>query len=159
MKITLENIKFRTEFQNGDIGYITWMHGDNYDFGLSFEIYVAQTLSDFYKNMDHSKERVWIAEHNEKIIGTIALKNTDGQAQLRYFLIDDEYRGIGLGNKMMTLFLDFMKAKGYRSSFLLTEEQLKTATHLYEKFGYRFVAANETDFGLVERRYELHLKD
>lgn len=155
MNLSLEDIKFRTNFQNGDIGYIIWMHGQNYDFGLEFELYVATTLADFYKNMDDEKEQIWIAEHDEKIIGTIALKNTDGQAQLRYFLINKDYRGIGLGKKMMNLFFDFMKSKGYHSSFLLTEEQLKTATHLYEKFGYKFISARSTDFGLVERRYEL----
>lgn len=155
--IRLEDIHIRTNYKPGDIGCITYMHGSNYDFGMYFEIYVAQTLGAFYKNMDTDKERIWIAEHNDKIVGSLALKNTEGAAQLRYFLIDADYRGIGLGTHMLDLFMDFMKACGYTSSFLLTEEQLKTAAYLYEKYGYRFVSSSTMEFGLVERRYEMRL--
>ena len=157
-KVTLEEIKIRTDFKPGDIGFMTYMHGVHYGFGIYFEIYVAQTLSSFYKNLDKTKERVWIAEHDDKIIGSLALKNTNGEAQLRYFLINPDYRGLGLGGKMLDLFMDFMKACGYRSSFLLTEEQLKTAAYLYEKYGYRYVSSSRMEFGLIELRYEMRLQ-
>jgi len=153
----LNDIKVRTDYQAGDMGYITYMHGQFYDFGLDFECYVAETLADFYRQMDPQRERFWIAEHEDKVIGTIALKNTDGQAQLRYFLIDPTYRGLGLGNRLLSLFMDFMKGAGYQSSFLLTEKQLDTAAYLYEKLGYQYVSSRETDYGLVELRYEMVL--
>ncbi|MBX2843861.1 MAG: GNAT family N-acetyltransferase [Flammeovirgaceae bacterium] len=158
MKPTLEHIKIRTNYKSGDIGYLTYMHGKFYDFDPSFEFYVAETLATFYKNMDHEKERFWVAEFEGKIVGTIALKNTDGFAQLRYYLIDPEFRGIGLGRKLMDLFMDFFKNSDYKSSFLLTEERLQTAAHLYGKYGFQHVSSNQTDFGLVEKRYELVLK-
>ena len=83
MKPVLEDIKIRTEYLPGDLGYIIYMHGKLYDFGSFFEIYVAETLATFYKGLDPAKERVWIAEHNDSIVGTLALKNTNGVAQLR----------------------------------------------------------------------------
>lgn len=134
------------------------MHGKLYEFGLPFEIYVAETLASFYKTFDPFYERMWIAEHDDRIIGTLALKNTNDEAQLRYFLIDPAYRGIGLGTKLMDLFMQFMVDKGYSTSFLFTEEQLKTAAHLYQKYGYHYVSSSQTEFGLVELRYELKLK-
>ena len=134
---------------------MTFMHGQFYQFGAPFEVYVAETLSNFYKHMNPEKERVWIAELEDKIVGTIAVKNTHKQAQLRYFLIDPTCRGIGLGNKMMDLFMDFVQKCGYSSSFLLTEEKLETAAHLYSKYGYKYASSRETDIGLVELRYEL----
>jgi ribosomal protein S18 acetylase RimI-like enzyme len=155
--MNLNDLKIRTYFKPGDIGYITFLHGEYYNIGIIFEVYVAQTLADFYKNMNANRERVWITEHNDQIVGSIALKNTDGKAQLRYFFIKEEYRGIGLGNKLMDLFMAFMKECGYRSSFLLTEEKLKAATHLYLKYGYHFVSATDNGIGLVERRYEMDL--
>ncbi len=159
MKISLDHISIRTEYQNGDIGYLTWMHGHNYDFGIHFEAYVARTLADYYTKLNPARERYWIAEHNGRIVGHIALKETDGQAQLRYFLIDTNYRGIGLGNKLMNYFLDFMQEAGYTSSFLLTERNLKAAAYLYEKYGYRYISHSYTDYGLEERRYEMSLNE
>ncbi len=152
-----DQIQIRTEFKPGDIGYLTYMHGLFYDFMPEFEMYVAETLSDFYRKMDLEKERIWLAEDKGKIVGSLALKNTDGFAQLRYFLIDPAYRGIGLGKKLMEHFMDFMREVGYTKSFLLTEGNLKTAAAIYEKHGYQFVSRRFTDFGLEERRYELEL--
>ena len=57
----------------------------------------------------------------------------------------------------MTCFLDFMKVAGYRESFLITERNLKTAAHIYEKYGYRYVSHSYTKYGLEERRYEMQL--
>jgi peptidyl-dipeptidase Dcp len=157
MKISLEHITIRTNYQDGDIGYLTWMHGQNYNFGIHFEAYVARTLADYYTQLNSERERFWVAEHNGKMIGHIALKDTDGQAQLRYFLIEANYRGIGLGQKLMTCFMDFMREVGYTSSFLTTERNLKTAVHIYGKYGYEYVSRSITGYGLEERRYELHL--
>ena len=159
MTKNLNEINIRTHYCGGDIGYITYMHGQFYDFGKDFEIYVADTLADFYQNMDPAKECFWIAEHQGKIVGTIALKNTDEQAQLRYFLIDPNYRGYGLGNRLLKCFMDFMRECGYTRSFLLTEKQLDTAAYLYKKLGYKHVSSRETDYGLVELRYEMALAD
>ena len=153
----LEDIQIRTDIQKGDLGYLIYLHGTLYHFGLEFELYVARTVYDFYKNMDTSKERVWLAEDRGRIIGSLALKDTKGVAQLRYFLIEPAYRGIGLGRKMMDLFMQYCKTSGYRSSFLLTEDNLKTARHLYSSYGYQYVSSKVTEFGLVEKRYELSL--
>lgn len=157
MKINPEHINIRTKYQSGDIGKITKMHGELYKFGVYFESYVAETLADFYRNMDAEKECVWLAEYKEEVIGSIALKNTDDWAQLRYFLINPEFRGIGLGKRMINLFMDFMTNTGYSKSFLLTESQLKIAAHLYGQFGYQYVSKRETDYGLEEIRYEKYL--
>jgi N-acetylglutamate synthase-like GNAT family acetyltransferase len=157
MKVGIDQISIRTSYQPGDIGFITYLHGRLYEFGQSFEAYVSETLGSFYKTLNAEKERMWIAEHDGKIIGTIAVKNTNGVAQLRYFLIHPDYRGIGLGKKLMDLFIGFIKDVGYTSSFLLTEKQLETAVGLYKRYGYTYVASNTTDFGLVEMRYELEM--
>ena len=159
-KNTLQEITIRTSYHRGDIGYITYLHGLLYDFGTPFETYVAQTLADFYRHMDASKERMWIAEHNGEIIGTIALKdNKDGAAQLRYFLVLPEYRGIGLGGKLMQLFMNEIRSLGYKSSFLLTEAQLTVAASIYKKYGYQYMSSSTLDFGLTEMRYELDLSN
>lgn len=159
MSPMLDKIEIRHAYKPGDLGHIIRMHGELYDFGKEFEVYVGQTLSAYYQYQDDQKERFWIAELNGWIVGSICLKRTEDWAQLRYFLLDPRIRGIGLGKKLMNLFLDFMAECGYKKSFLLTEKQLNPAANLYEKVGYQYVSSTTTDFGLEERRYELAVAD
>jgi peptidyl-dipeptidase Dcp len=79
-------------------------------------------------------------------------------AQLRYFLLEPEFRGVGLGKKLMQLFMDFMYARGYTSSYLWTTDDLLSAAALYKKFGYEVTEEKvTTGFGtrVVEQKYEL----
>jgi peptidyl-dipeptidase Dcp len=84
--------------------------------------------------------------------------NRGHAAQLRYFLLEPEYRGIGLGRKLMKLYMDFLKECKYQSSYLWTTHELYSAAHLYKFHGFRLVEEKEsTAFGktLKENKYEL----
>ena len=100
-KVALDEISIRTELQPGDLGYLTYLHGalytKEYNYGIQFETYVAKGLCEFYEKYNPQKSRVWVCEHNDKIIGFLLLMDRGEAAQLRYFLIEPEYRGIGLG--------------------------------------------------------------
>lgn len=162
-KPLLEEIQIRTELRSGDIGYVTYMHGQfyakEYNHGISFEAYVAEGLCEFYRNYNQAFDRVWIAEHQQKIVGFLLLMHREpGVAQLRYFIIDPFYRGIGLGSKLSALYLEFLSKSGYHQSYLWTTQELFTAAHIYRKMG--FVLSEEIDssvFGkaVKEQRYEL----
>jgi len=163
--ISIDDIKIRTELKAGDIGYVTYLHGklysEEYGYGISFESYVAEGFHKFYKDYDPDIDRVWVCEHNNKIIGFLLLMhNEPGSAQLRYFILEPRYRGIGLGKKLMQLYMDFLKQKGYSRSILWTTNELYTAAGLYKRHG--FVLAKEDPsnaFGkpLIEQRYDLNL--
>ncbi len=161
--LTVSDISIRTYLKPGDMGYLIHRHGEIYSqehgFGLGFENYVAKGVSEFYENYDPDRDRVWICEHETKRVGYLFLMHRpNNTAQLRYFYLEKEFRGLGLGNKLMTLFIEFYKAQGYTSSYLLTTDGLDPAAHLYEKFGYELIEEYQTDFfgvNLMERRYEL----
>ena len=157
MSIKLDDITIRSERKKGDLGCIIYMHGLYYDYGIEFELYVADLLTAFYRSMNPSDECMWLAEYNDEVIGSICLKNTNRQARLRYFLIHPDFRGIGLGKRMMDTFMEFLHAKNYQTSFLTTEGNLHRAAQLYEKYGYRYDSSSMTDFGLEEKKYVLHL--
>lgn len=163
--IDINEISIRTELKPGDIGFITFLHGKLYSeerkHGLAFESYVAGGLHEFYRSYNQDRERVWICEHREKIIGCLFLADRGHAAQLRYYLIMPGYRGIGLGNKLMQLYMDFLSTCGYQSSFLWTTNELGTAAYLYQKFGFRLTEEiKSTAFGklLREQRYDVVLK-
>lgn len=163
--ITINDITIRTEMKPGDLGYVIYRHGklygEEYNHGISFETYIAAGMYEFYKDYNPELDRVWICEHNEKIIGFLLLMHRENKtAQLRYFLLEPEYRGIGLGKKLMSLYMDFLLKCGYTSSYLWTTHELATAASLYTRHGFKLTEeVPSTAFGkhLTERRYDLVL--
>jgi len=160
----LSEIQIRTELKPGDIGYVIYMHGSIYskecNYGIEFETYVASGLAEFYRNYDKDLDRVWVCEHEHRIIGFLLLMHRDNAAQLRYFILDPAYRGIGLGNKLLSLYMDFLREKNYKSSFLWTTNELPASAHLYRKFGFKLTEQKPSHaFGkpVIEQRYELIL--
>jgi N-acetylglutamate synthase-like GNAT family acetyltransferase len=157
----LSEINIRTELRSGDIGYVTYLHGklysDEYGYGLGFESYVAKGLSEFYEQYDTASNRVWVCEHNAIVVGFLALVNRGDAAQLRYFIILPQYRGIGLGQMLMSRYMESLREFGYKKSYLLTTDELHAAAKLYVKFGFKRVAQKRsTSFGkeVTEDRYE-----
>jgi len=163
MNISPEEIKIRTVIKPGDLGYVIHRHGkiyaDEYDYGVSFEVYVANGIYEFYQSYDPEKDRVWICEHHDRIIGFLLLMHRENNvAQLRYFYIEKDYRAIGLGKKLMELYMDFYHQCHYNSSYLWTTHELEAAASLYIRHGFTLTEEVETDsFGkkLKERRYDL----
>jgi GNAT superfamily N-acetyltransferase len=76
------------------------LYKKEYDYAIAFESYVALGLNEFYQQYDPSTNRIWMGEHQGNRIGFMLLMNRGEAAQLRYFLIHPDYRGIGLGNKI-----------------------------------------------------------
>src|SRR5690554_4280023 len=139
--IQLNDISIRTDLCPGDLGSIIYLHGilyhNEFRHGISFESIVAGGLHEFYWTYNPNNERIWIAEHNNQIVGILLLKNRNTSAQLRYYLIKPEYRGIGLGNKLILLFMEFARECKYKNVYLWTTHELEKASHLYKKFGFQ----------------------
>ncbi|HEY0457571.1 MAG TPA: GNAT family N-acetyltransferase [Pyrinomonadaceae bacterium] len=162
-----KNVSIRTELKPGDLGYVVYRHGKLYaqenEYGIAFEAYVAAGLAEFYRGYDAEKDRVWVCEAEGEIIGFLLLMHrSETAAQLRYFYLEPEYRGIGLGSELMRLFMDFLKEKGYQSAYLWTTDEQSAAAALYERCGFKLTEEKESSaFGkpLIEQRFDLHLKD
>jgi GNAT superfamily N-acetyltransferase len=163
--VTLDDISIRHALRPGDIGYITYLHGllygAEYGFGIQFEGYVGKGLTEFQENYDPDRDRVWLCEHGERIVGSMFLMHREGNAaQLRYFLIRPEYRGIGLGKLLMSAFMDCLRSRGYRAAYLWTASGLAAASSLYRRHGFRLTEEKQsTTFGklVTEQRYDLVL--
>lgn len=163
-ELSLDEISIRTALCPGDIGYVTYMHGalyhKEYNYGLQFESYVAKGLCEFYEKYNPDRNRIWACEHNDRLIGFLLLMDRGHAAQLRYFLIEPEYRGMGLGSRLMNLYMDFLHECGYKESYLWTTHELSTAASLYKRHGFKLTEEKEsTAFGkpVREQRYDLVL--
>jgi N-acetylglutamate synthase-like GNAT family acetyltransferase len=166
MKPALEQITIRTDLRPGDLGYVIYLHGSfygkEYGYGIQFEAYVALGLHEFYERYDPQRDRFWICEHQGRIIGCLLLMHRGGDsAQLRYFMVLPDYQGIGLGKRLMELFMEFLRQSGYRSAYLWTVNELPVAAALYRRHGFRPTEEKpSTAFGkpLREMRYDLFLE-
>jgi peptidyl-dipeptidase Dcp len=161
-----KEVSIRTQLQAGDLGAVTYLHGllyhQEYQYDMGFEAYVAAGLQEFYQQYDPATNRVWICEHYGRMIGFLLLMNRGSAAQLRYFLLLPEYRGIGLGKQLMERYMAFLKECGYQSSYLWTTHELQAAAYLYQSYGFKLTQQKESlAFGkpLLEQRYDLLLDE
>jgi peptidyl-dipeptidase Dcp len=164
---SLDDIEIRTSLIPGDMGTVIGWHGrlyaQEYGYGLGFESYVAAGLHEFVSEYDPRRDQVWICEHHGQFLGSLFLQHREhNSAQLRYFLIKPDYRGIGLGNFLMQRYMELLHMRHYASSFLWTTHQLQAAARLYRKHGFVLTAEKEsTAFGprVREQKYQLMLPD
>lgn len=163
-KINPEDITIRHNVKPGDAGYITYMHGwiykQEYNYTIAFEAYVAQSFYDFLLNYDTNKDRLWVAEHNNEIIGCIGVVGHDDRAQLRWFLLHPNYRGIGLGKRLLNDALVYCREKDYKVAYLDTTNDLETAISMYTRAGFVKVSEKENHTWsdeLTELEFEMKL--
>lgn len=164
-KIAREDITYRHEITPGDIGYIIHLHGTiygkEYNFSTDFEKYVIKTFYTFLENYSPENDRVWMAEYNNKIVGCVAIVHQpNDEAQLRWFLLDPAFRGLGIGKKLLTDAVDFCKEKQYKNVFLLTTNLQNKALEMYKLAGFELTQSEEVqEWGLTfnEERYDLKL--
>lgn len=132
------DVTIRHTLKPGDLGMVVHLHGVHYarDFGLdtTFEPYVAMPLAEFVLA---GNGRLWIAEAGERVIGSVALLDAgERSAQLRWFLVAPEARGMGLGRRLLDAALGYGRERGAEHVFLWTFAGLDSAMALYERAGF-----------------------
>lgn len=158
-------IAIRVALRPGDVGEIVRLHGTLYasehGFDPTFEAYVAGPLAAFVLKRS-PRERLWIAERDGAIVGTIAIvEGPHGDAQLRWYLVVPAARGAGLGSRLIEEALSFCRETGYRSVFLWTVSALAAAGRRYASSGFRKVEerpGRHWGVDVVEERYVLPLE-
>lgn len=153
------------DYVEKDLDWVVERHQTLYEaeYGLSFEAfgqYVGKYVFLFHENRT-DRENLWVAEIDGRPMGMIAIvRADDATAQLRWFLLEPEARGTGLGNRLVKTALDFCVEKEYRHVFLWTLSNLAAARHLYEKYGFALTETKPNDTwsdNLTEERWDRDL--
>ncbi len=159
-------IVLRDDIRPGDIGFIVYLHGqlfaEEYGFGDKFEAQVAASLAEFYLSFKPNRERLWIAEKDGQIVGSVGIvESSPVQARLRWLLVDPANRGLGLGKALLDEAIDFCRQCGYKNVFLETFSELTAAGHLYKSAGFKITKEKTKSlFGktVTEQHYVLNFQ-
>ncbi len=155
-------LSVRTALRPGDVEAVAVLHSRvysrEYGFDHTFEEYVAGPLAEFAR-CGSNRSRIWIAERDGRIAGCIAIVPVSlHTAQLRWFLVDRETRGLGLGRRLLHEAVAFCRDCGYESIILWTVAALSAAAHLYQAAGFRKVEERpgmRWGVDVIEEKYEL----
>lgn len=159
----LHEITIRTTPRPGDVAALVRMHGEiyarEYGFDETFSAYVDRPLSQFVRSPS-PRERLWIAERNGRIVGSIAIvESSRPEAQLRWYLVDPAFRGHGLGQSLLAGAIAFARDCGYESIFLWTVTALAAAARLYRAAGFVQIEEKPGHWGVdvIEEKHVLAL--
>lgn len=148
----------------GDASCVSYLHiklyQSLYGFKPIFECYVMRGLADFLREPEGG--RLWVAEAGGMVIGSVAVvKAGAGTAQLRWFIVEQGWQGLGLGGRLMQTAIEFCHGQGYQSVFLWTVDILEAARHIYQSHGFALKEQKANDDWasqpVREERWELRL--
>lgn len=92
----------------------------------------------FYNDIENYFVVFYCLLYQDRLIGTAALKIIDEfTVELKAMYLDQEYRGQGLGRKLMGKVISEAKSLGYKCIVLDSMSQYKSALKLYEKTGFK----------------------
>ena len=101
---------------------------------------------------------IFYAKLNDEIVGTASLlKKNESTFELGKMAVSGKAQGLKIGTLLLEHCLDFAKQKDIKTILLYSNTQLKSALHLYRKYGFSEV---ELEQGLYERadlKMEKHL--
>ncbi len=157
---------FLRNHEPGDMGWVTHRHGvlyaQEYAWDERFEALVGQITSDFINNYKPTRERCFIAEMNDEIVGSVFVVQSSDEtvAKLRLLLVEPKARGLGLGKRLVGECIRFAKRAGYKKLILWTNSILVDARNIYKSYGFTLTAEEaHNSFGheLIGETWELTL--
>ena len=93
------------------------------EYGFTSEIwraYLADGVHNFVNQFDNDRNSMYILEHNGVPSGCVAIAHVDGAtAQLRFFFLEPEMRGLGAGHTLLDRAIEFCKEKRYGQVFFM----------------------------------------
>lgn len=132
----------------GCIGDVASLHARYYaqtsGFGVYFERKVASELAAFAEGLPAQGKGIWLYVDGGRVLASIVIDGdlAKRQAHLRWFIVDDALRGMGVGRALLERALAFADAH-YDETYLWTFKGLDAARHLYESAG--FVLTDESE--------------
>ena len=124
--IIVKEFNFKLEFDTLDSDILAIEEIYNKSDGGCF--WVAESLDDDNNNLEQ-----------QKIVGTTAVRNLkqfESTCELKRMYVLNEFRRLGLGQKLLDIAIDFARSVGYSRIVLDSSKTLRAARALYLKNGF-----------------------
>ena len=81
--------------------------------------------------------QIFFAVSNGKVLGTVAMiSSSKNKFELAKMTVKSQFRGKGIANSLMDKCIQFAKEKKAKEIFLISNDSLKIARNLYDKYGF-----------------------
>ncbi|MFN8306122.1 MAG: GNAT family N-acetyltransferase [Ferruginibacter sp.] len=127
----------------------------NAEFGIPITLEMQPDLLDIPRFYQVKNGNFWVARDGKEIIGTIALLDIGNkQGALRKMFVHKDFRGkeFGVGQKLLSMLLDWARLKSVETIFLGTTAKFIGAQRFYEKNGFQEIKKEHlpTSFPVME---------
>jgi DNA-binding MarR family transcriptional regulator/N-acetylglutamate synthase-like GNAT family acetyltransferase len=130
-------------YQTGMIGDVAALHarthGPIIGMGPTFESVVSNAMAEFMPRIGNPVNNSWCVVENGEIIGSISIDGEDlgnNIAHLRWFILSERLRGLGLGKDLLLKALVHCDEHDFEEIHLWTLKGLDAARSLYERNGF-----------------------
>lgn len=90
-----------------------------------------------YLRKTDSKQPVVVALDDERVVGCVYLYDLSRrEAEIKRLYVRNEYRGLGLGRRLMNALIETAERNGYSTLRLDTTPSMNSAQHLYSELGF-----------------------
>jgi ribosomal protein S18 acetylase RimI-like enzyme len=126
--IVLREFQFPLDYES--VLHLWQQAGDGIGIGISDQ------PAEIEKKLQRDPDLFLVAESAGQLIGSV-IGGFDGRRGMVYHLaVDAEYRGHGLGCRLMDEIESRLRAKGCRKAYLLVKKGNDGVARLYQKFGW-----------------------
>lgn len=110
------------------------------------------------ENILNKGGKILFAEHNGRIIGTVALVLMEkGIYELAKMAVDEKFQGLGAGKLLCHAAIQEAKNMGAEKLILESNSLLKTAIYIYHKMGFLEIVMDKSDYNRADIRMQLLL--
>lgn len=94
------------------------------------------SISAFRDMINHPDAYYFVADDCGRVCGTCGIRNLSGEGELTNVAVQKEYRGAGLGQRLIAEALKEARKAGMQAFTLEVRKSNGAAIHVYEKLGF-----------------------
>lgn len=123
----------------------------DYDATQQGTVFSDPVIDHLSESFNGERSRYFVAEYSGKVVGGAGIQQLKGAGpevcELQKMYLQKDFRGKGVGRKLLEKCLDFAKSADFKQCYLESLPELKDALKLYSAAGFKYVPERLGDTG------------